>query len=148
MVEIWSGQLRFISRSTCSDANAEGEFGTFLRGASPTGSNGIVEFQTIFPGFTSEGANHINLLVHTNSSASSGVSHVGQVFFTDQWTTIITMQPSYNTNTNARVLDLDDSVYMTATEAGFDPVVDIESIHDDWPEGIVGYISTCTTLAS
>ncbi|KAG5725426.1 hypothetical protein E4T56_gene10322 [Termitomyces sp. T112] len=111
MVEIWS-------------ANAEGEYGTFLRGASPAGSNGIVEFQTIFPGFTSQGANHINLMVHTTSLISSGVSHVGQIFFTDKWTTIIGMQPPYNTNTNVRVLDLDDPVYMAASEAGFYPVVE------------------------
>ncbi|KNZ80624.1 hypothetical protein J132_04866, partial [Termitomyces sp. J132] len=135
MVEIWS-------------ANAEGEYGTFLRGASPAGSNGIVEFQTIFPGFTSQGANHINLMVHTTSLISSGVSHVGQIFFTDKWTTIIGMQPPYNTNTNVRVLDLDDPVYMAASEAGFYPVVDIESIHDDWPEGVIGYISTCKMLVS
>ncbi|KAG6893452.1 hypothetical protein C0992_009936, partial [Termitomyces sp. T32_za158] len=103
--------------------NAQGEYGTFLRGASPAGSNAIVEFQTIFPGFTSKGANHINLMVHTSSSASSGVSHVGQVFFTDGWTTIIGMQPPYNTNTNARILDLDDPVYNEASQAGFYPVV-------------------------
>ncbi|KAF8078995.1 dioxygenase [Lyophyllum atratum] len=129
MVEIWS-------------ANAQGNYGTsFLRGAFPSGSNGIAEFQTIFPGFTSEGANHINLRVHTSSSMSSGVAHVGQIFFTDKWTTIIGMQSPYNTNTHARVTDLDDTVYAAANKAGFYPVVDIESIHDDWPEGVLGYIT-------
>ncbi|RDB28845.1 hypothetical protein Hypma_015914 [Hypsizygus marmoreus] len=129
MVEIWS-------------PNAQGNYGsTFLRGAFPSGSNGIVEFQTIFPGFTSEGANHINLMVHTSSSASSKVAHVGQVFFTDKWTTIIGMSSPYNTNTHSRVTNLDDSTYMAASKAGFYPVVDIKSIHDDWPEGVVGYIT-------
>ncbi|GLB35797.1 hypothetical protein LshimejAT787_0300850 [Lyophyllum shimeji] len=129
MVEIWS-------------PNAQGEYGaSSLRGAFPAGSNGIAEFQTIFPGFTSEGANHINVMVHTSSSASSEVAHVGQIFFTDKWTTIIGMQSPYNTNTHPRVTNLDDPVYAAANQAGFYPVVDIESIHDDWPDGVIGYIT-------
>jgi len=129
MVEIWS-------------PNALGQYGaTFLRGASPTGSNGIAEFQTIFPGYTSQGANHINLLVHSSSSIGSSVAHVGQVFFTDKWTTIVTMQSPYNQNTNTRVTDLDDASYQAASTTGFYPVVDLLSISDDWPEGILGYIT-------
>jgi hypothetical protein len=87
-------------------------------------TNGIAEFQTIFPGYTSEGANHINLLVHTSSSASSTVAHAGQVFFTDKWTTIIGMQAPYNTNTHTRVTNLDDPVYAAAAKTGFYPVVE------------------------
>jgi len=129
MVEVWS-------------PNAQGDYGnTFLRGATSSSSNGIAEFQTIFPGFTSEGANHINLMVHTSSSVSSKVAHVGQVFFTDKWTTIIGMQAPYNTNAHTRISNLDDLVYTAANKAGFFPVVDIESIHDDWPEGVIGYIT-------
>ncbi|KAF9469773.1 Intradiol ring-cleavage dioxygenase [Collybia nuda] len=128
MVEIWS-------------PNALGNYGTFLRGALTTASNGIAEFQTIFPGYTSEGANHINLLVHTSSSATSSVTHAGRVFFTDKWTTIVAMQPPYNTNTHERITNLDDPVYAAAGKTGFYPVIDVASIHDDWPEGMVGYIT-------
>lgn len=105
-------------------ANAQGNYGTFLRGASTTAASGIAEFQTIFPGYTSEGANHINLLVHTSSSATSAVAHTGRVFFTDKWTTIIEMQPPYNTNTHERTTNLDDPVYAAAGKAGFYPVVE------------------------
>ncbi|TFK41874.1 Intradiol ring-cleavage dioxygenase [Crucibulum laeve] len=112
MVEIWS-------------PNAVGEYGaTFLRGALNSADNGIAEFQTIFPGFTSEGANHINLLVHTSSSVSSPVAHVGQVFFTDPWTTIIGMTSPYNQNTHTRVTNINDSAYAAASKAGYYPVVE------------------------
>lgn len=63
-------------------------------------------------------------MVHSSSVSSSPVSHVGQVFFTDKWTTIIGMQPSYSANTHARITDLDDPVYMAASQAGFYPVVE------------------------
>jgi len=129
MVELWG-------------PNSVGEYGTtFLRGATKTASNGIAEFQTIFPGYTTGAANHLNILVHPNSSESSGVSHVGQLFFTDQWTNIIGQYTNYNLNTNTRMMNAADSSFVAANKNGFNSIVDIEEIGDDWPEGIVGYIT-------
>ncbi|KAJ7474248.1 Intradiol ring-cleavage dioxygenase [Mycena latifolia] len=127
MVELWG-------------PNAVGEYGTtFLRGATKTASNGIAEFQTIFPGFTSDAANHLNLLVHPTASESSGVAHVGQLFFSDSWTG--NAYTNYNQNTNSRMRNAADPSFVAANKNGFSSVVDIESINDDWPEGIIGYIS-------
>jgi len=129
MVEVWS-------------PNAAGAYGSsFLRGAFTSASSGVAEFQTIFPGFNSDGANHINLMVHTSSSMTGTVSHVGQVFFTDRWTDVVSMTSPYNQNTNARVLNAHDPSYATASSGGYNAIVDIESIHDDWPEGVIGYIT-------
>ncbi|KAJ3837339.1 aromatic compound dioxygenase [Lentinula raphanica] len=130
MVEIWS-------------TNAQGQYSpTALRGAYPSAANGIAEIQTIFPGFNSDGANHLNIAVHSGNSMNSTTSHNGRVFFTDGWTNIISMSsPPYQNNPNTRTLDLDDPVYIQANSNGYTAVVDIEEIEDDWPEGIVGYIT-------
>ncbi|KAJ7651620.1 Intradiol ring-cleavage dioxygenase [Mycena polygramma] len=129
LVEIWS-------------SNAVGTYGTtFLRGATTTASNGIAEFQTIFPGYTSDSANHLNILVRSSSSETSGVVHVGRLFFTDPWTDIIGMYTNYNQNTNSRVENANDPVFAAANKNGFNSIIDIEEIGDDWPEGIVGYIT-------
>ncbi|KIK70638.1 hypothetical protein GYMLUDRAFT_89650 [Collybiopsis luxurians FD-317 M1] len=129
MVEIWS-------------PNAVGDYSnTALRGAYPSAANGIAEIQTIFPGFDSSGANHINIAVHSGDSMNTSTSHNGQVYFTDGWTNIIGMSSPYNQNTHTRILDFDDPVYVEANSNGYTAVVDIEEIHDDWPEGIVGYIT-------
>ncbi|KAF7347556.1 Aromatic compound dioxygenase [Mycena venus] len=146
MVEIWS-------------PNAVGQYGTtFLRGATTTASNGIAEFKTIFPGYTSDSANHLNILVRS-SSKSSNVAHFGRLFFTDPWTNIVGMYTNYNQNKNTRVKNADDPVFAAANKNGFNSIIDIESIGDDWanPEascmsshlvstnsfhqGIVGYIT-------
>ncbi|KAL0951664.1 hypothetical protein HGRIS_008343 [Hohenbuehelia grisea] len=132
MVEVWS-------------PNAQGNYGSFLRGAQATSSSGIVEFQTIFPGFPSGAANHINLMVHQNTMTSP-VSHVGQVFFTDRWTDVVSLKAPYNTNTNVRMTNAQDPAYAKASAQGYSAIVDIESIHDDWPEGVIGYISKCTNV--
>ncbi|KAJ7921651.1 aromatic compound dioxygenase [Mycena leptocephala] len=129
MVELWG-------------PNAIGEYGsTFLRGATQTASNGIAEFQTIFPGYTTGSANHLNVLVHPTSSESSGTAHVGQLFFTDPWTDIIGQYTNYNQNTNSRMRNAADSSFVAANKNGFNSIIDIEEIHDDWPEGIIGYIT-------
>ncbi|KAJ8702099.1 hypothetical protein PTI98_000843 [Pleurotus ostreatus] len=127
MVEVWS-------------ANAQGNYGSYLRGATATSSSGIAEFQTIFPGYSSDGANHINLLVH-QQSLGSPVTHVGQVFFTDRWTEVVSMTSPYNTNTHKLTKNAQDPNYTKASSSGYSPIVDIESINDDWPEGVVGYIT-------
>ncbi|KAF9015720.1 Intradiol ring-cleavage dioxygenase, partial [Cyathus striatus] len=132
MIEVWS-------------ANAVGEYGeTFLRGGTKTSSNGIAEFETIFPGHTSDSANHINLVVHATGSMAGQVVHIGQVFFTDKWTDVINENEvfyGYDKNANKRVVNAEDAVFNAANAGGFNPIVDIESIEDDWPTGVVGYIS-------
>ncbi|KAJ6538328.1 aromatic compound dioxygenase [Mycena vulgaris] len=129
MVELWG-------------PNAVGQYGsTFLRGAVQSASNGIAEFQTIFPGYTSDAANHLNILVHPSASESSGTVHVGQLFFTDSWTDVIGQYTNYNKNTNSRMKNSADPAFAAANKNGVSSIVDLESIHDDWPEGIIGYIT-------
>lgn len=55
---------------------------------------------------------------------TGGVSHVGQVFFTDRWTDVVSMTSPYNANTNARVLNAQDSNYATANSGGYNAVVE------------------------
>ncbi|KAF9267174.1 aromatic compound dioxygenase [Marasmius fiardii PR-910] len=129
MVEVWG-------------ANAHGDFGdTFLRGAFQTDSAGIVEFQTIFPGFSSDGANHLNVAIHQNNMMSSPTAHSGRFFFTDRWTDVISMSDDYKGNTHKRVLNGEDSSFNDANKNGFNAIVDIQPIQDDWPSGVVGYIT-------
>ncbi|PFH46313.1 hypothetical protein AMATHDRAFT_7974 [Amanita thiersii Skay4041] len=131
MVEIWS-------------SNALGNYGkTFLRGAFTSSSSGVAEFQTIFPGYNSNGANHISVMVHSSSSMSGSIVHVGQLFFTDKWTTVITSNPfyGYNRNRHTRVLNAQDPNYKQATSNGYNAIIDIENIEDDWPTGVIGRIA-------
>ncbi|KAF5352730.1 hypothetical protein D9756_005872 [Leucocoprinus leucothites] len=123
MVEVWSRQ-----------------YGNFLRGATSSNSGGIAEFQMIYPGWSS-GANHVNIAVHTSSSMSSSTTHVGKLYFTDQWTNLIGGTSPYTQNTHSRVMNNADSDYKNAMSKGYSPVVSVTSIHDDWPEGVVGIIT-------
>ncbi|KAF7760671.1 hypothetical protein Agabi119p4_10080 [Agaricus bisporus var. burnettii] len=127
MVELWS-------------PNAMGQYGNFLRGGTTTSSGGIAEFRTIYPGM-SKGANHVNIAVHTSSSMSSSTTHVGKLFFVDRWNELILGTSPYTQNSNPKVLDNQDADYRNAVSKGYSPVISITSIHDDWPEGVVGIVT-------
>lgn len=125
---LWAqGKLNAKSSNwfSTSSANALGEYGsTFLRGAFPSTDYGIAEFQTLFPGYTSDGANHINLIIHTSNSLPGSISHIGQVFFTDRWTDVVAMTSPYNQNMNHRVLNAQDSNYAKANRQGYNAIVE------------------------
>jgi len=126
MVEIWG-------------PNAMGEYGnTFLRGATVSQSNGIAEIQTIWPGPITEYANHVNIAIHSGSSMSSPVIHVGRVYFRDTWNQLINNYGPYAANKNPRIGDSADPLFAKANSTS-----SITSIGDDWnePQGVVGYIT-------
>ncbi|KAF8576295.1 aromatic compound dioxygenase [Ramaria rubella] len=134
LVELWS-------------ANATGQYGaTFLRGGTTTDSTGIAELTTIFPGFTPGEAAHFGVKVYPNWSGASTItgdttSYNGRLYFTDQWSVVIGEWYYYDANPVKQTLNAQDPYWAQANSAGFNPVVDIEEIGDDWPEGILGYIT-------
>ncbi|KAJ7866272.1 hypothetical protein B0H14DRAFT_2573542 [Mycena olivaceomarginata] len=129
--------------------NAVGEYGsTFLRGATKTGEtlglseisrlltypipsamNGIAEFQTIFPGYTTGSVNHLNILVHpplrkrpefrTSASSSSWIPGLRFVDIIGQYT-------NYNKNTNTRIRNTVDPSFVAANKNRFNSIVDID----------------------
>lgn len=105
-------------------ANARGDHGDFLRGATSSSQNGIAEFQTIFPGWSDgDGANHVNIAVHSTSDISSPTIHVGKLYFTDRWTDLIGKTSPYNENSNSRILNEDDPDFKDALAEGYSPVI-------------------------
>lgn len=116
-------------------------------------SNGIAEFETIFPGYSSDGANHLNILVHTGNSESSGTTHAGQLFFSDfrtgGWyfyldrtsnngsTDIVSMYAplGYDKNTHTRIKNAQDPNFIAANQNGYNAILHEDWIGDDWPAG-------------
>jgi protocatechuate 3,4-dioxygenase beta subunit len=86
-VDIWHCDALGLYSGESSEGSA-GE--TFLRGIQLTDRNGLAEFATIYPGQYPGRTTHIHLKVHIggrqNDDTYSGghVSHVGQLFTTDQ----------------------------------------------------------------
>ncbi|KAI0601080.1 aromatic compound dioxygenase [Biscogniauxia sp. FL1348] len=123
---------------------------TFLRGIQKTDSDGVAQFETLFPGHYVSRATHIHIMVHTNATLYQNStlgnevtsSHVGQAFFDQDLITAVEALAPYNTNTQELTANEDDSILAeeTATD-GVDPFFEYTLLGDSIEDGLFAWIS-------
>lgn len=89
---------------------------TFLRGTQITDSSGLVEFDTIYPGWYPGRAIHIHLRVHVGGAAGTTyngghVSHTGQLFFPENISDQVVKLAPYSSHGGVRTLQNQDSIF-------------------------------------
>lgn len=114
-----------------SGVSAAGQGGlktTFLRGVQQTDVDGVVEFDTIFPGHYQGRATHQHITVHVgatklpNNTFSGGtVSHISQIFFDQALIDKVEATAPYNTNHMAKMSNVADGLSGYAATAAYDP---------------------------
>ena len=122
--DAWGYYSGYTTANPGGSAPAESEDGstandnTYLRGYQIANANGVVKFETIFPGWYTPRTCHIHLKVHTGGQKEDGtyeggkVNYTGQLFFDDEIAEqIFTLEPyskhsgSYTTLDNDMVYD-------------------------------------------
>jgi protocatechuate 3,4-dioxygenase beta subunit len=122
--DAWGYYSGYTTANPGGSAPAESEDGstandnTYLRGYQIANANGVVKFETIFPGWYNPRTCHIHLKVHTGGEKEDGtyeggkVNYTGQLFFADDIVEeIFTLEPysqhsgSYTTLDNDMVYD-------------------------------------------
>jgi protocatechuate 3,4-dioxygenase beta subunit len=122
--DAWGYYSGYTTANPGGSAPAESEDGstaddrTYLRGYQIANSNGVVKFETIFPGWYTPRTCHIHVKVHTGGEKEDGiyeggkVNYTGQFFFDDTVAEeIFTLEPysrhsgSYTTLDNDMVYD-------------------------------------------
>jgi protocatechuate 3,4-dioxygenase beta subunit len=97
--------------------NAPTDTLTFLRGIQITGADGIVNFNTVFPGFYMGRTNHIHFKVRVGGRvdgptyAEGHTSHVGQIFFGEDVNTRLMQQAPYSQHKIHRTTNQEDGIY-------------------------------------
>lgn len=121
---------------------------TSLRGSQPTDSDGVAQFQSIFPGHYAGRATHIHVITHIGGSVLSNgtyeggdITHVGQLFFDQDLITDVNAISPYSTNTIAVVDNDNDRVFAEETLSDSDPVFDYVLLGDDVSDGIFAWVS-------
>ncbi|EXJ86668.1 hypothetical protein A1O3_03621 [Capronia epimyces CBS 606.96] len=128
---------------------------TALRGIQQTDSNGVVQFETLFPGHYTGRATHIHVLTHnpnsttvrvngtllgTNSSTEVHASHVGQLFFDQDLISQADKIAPYSENEQELTLNSEDSILSQEADTT-DPFVEYVLLGDTLEEGILAWIS-------
>jgi protocatechuate 3,4-dioxygenase beta subunit len=126
-VDIWhcdaSGTYSGVSGGMGND-DTTGQ--TFLRGIQLTGTDGVAEITTMYPGWYQGRCTHIHLKVHVGGTAEDGtyeggtVAHTGQLFFDDAITDEVAQVEPYASRGVVRTRNEEDGVLANGfNEPGF-----------------------------
>lgn len=120
---------------------------TFFRGIQQSDDDGVVVFDTKFPGHYTGRATHIHVMtsqdatVNANETLSGGsITHVGQMFFDQDLISIVEAVEPYLSNTQELTTNAEDSIFAQEA-ADVDPVIEYVLLGDDVSEGIFGWLA-------
>lgn len=123
---------------------------TWLRGIQKTDSDGVAQFESIFPGHYTSRATHIHVMVHANATLLANqtlgrdnyASHVGQAFFDqDLISQVETLEP-YASNTQELTLNEDDGILSEETQTdGVDPFMEYTLLGDSISDGLFAWLA-------
>ena len=123
---------------------------TALRGIQRTDSDGVAQFESIFPGHYSGRATHIHVMVHTNATLYSNqtlgndvyASHVGQAFFDQKLITEADTVSPYSSNQQSVTKNSDDSILsQEAATDNVDPFVDYVYLGNGIGDGLFAWLA-------
>ncbi|TGO12519.1 hypothetical protein BTUL_0087g00320 [Botrytis tulipae] len=152
IVEIWHCNSTgvysgIVASSNGNSADATNINATFLRGLQPTDSEGVAQFQTLFPGHYTSRANHIHVLVHFNGTTYENgtygggvISHVGQIFFDQDLITQVEAVSPYTTNSQELTLNSEDTILVDEA-ASSDPMINYSLLGETVADGIFGWLA-------
>jgi hypothetical protein len=144
---VYSGIVANGNGDSSDESNLDN---TFLRGIQKTDSDGVAQFESIFPGHYTSRATHIHVLVHTNATLYSNgtlgndvvASHVGQAFFDQDLITEVEKLEPYSTNTQEVTNNEDDQILsQEAATEGSDPVMSWTLLGDDLSDGLFAWLA-------
>ncbi|MER7568709.1 intradiol ring-cleavage dioxygenase [Streptomyces sp. NPDC097941] len=150
--DAWGYYSGYTTANPGGSAPAESEDGstandnTYLRGYQIANANGVVKFETIFPGWYTPRTCHIHLKVHTGGVKEDGtyeggkVNYTGQLFFDDTIAEeIFTLEPYAKHSGSYTALD-NDMVYDGGGAAG--GLLTLKAVHKTDPsKGYKGSLS-------
>ncbi|KAK3322909.1 Intradiol ring-cleavage dioxygenase [Apodospora peruviana] len=123
---------------------------TFLRGAQRTDADGVVQFNTLFPGHYDGRAPHIHLITHLNSTRPqthndtlwhASVTHVGQIFFDQALVDSVKKVAPYSTNRQNLMRNAADSILLQEA-ASSDPFFHYVLLGNSLPkDGVFAWFS-------
>jgi protocatechuate 3,4-dioxygenase beta subunit len=122
---------------------------TFLRGVKKTDSDGVAQFETVFPGHYSGRTTHHHVVAHlnvtilpNNTIVGGTVAHIGQLFYDQDLIYEVEATHPYNTNNITITTNADDHVFQDETEnTSSDPVINYVRLGHSLSDGIFGYIT-------
>ncbi|CAO2658348.1 Nn.00g060710.m01.CDS01 [Neocucurbitaria sp. VM-36] len=137
-----------IAGGNGNQADATNINNTMFRGIQFSDEDGVLQFDTTFPGHYTGRTPHIHVLAHVNSTLNAlnstltggYVSHVGQLFFDQSLITEVEAVAPYTSNTQDLLLNVDDGIF-SEEAATSDPVINYVYLGDEVADGLFGWVT-------
>lgn len=122
------------------------ELNAFCRGVQITDADGVVQFDTVFPGHYAGRTAHIHVATHHGRGdvrvndgrlLDNVVTHAGQMFFDQRLVDLVRKQAPYSENRQRETRNADDA-YLAATAKGSDPVMSYDFVAWNPSDGVLG----------
>lgn len=150
-VDTWSCNATGIYSGIYESGNyaADGINSTYLRGIQLTDSDGVVSFETIFPGHYTGRATHTHVLAHTNATLldngtisvwNQPVAHIGQLFYPEDLRSAVEATYPYSLNTQTATTNDEDMWSIVQTDESYDPFPQFVYLGDDITDGLFAWI--------
>ncbi|KAI1873863.1 uncharacterized protein JN550_003132 [Neoarthrinium moseri] len=147
VVDIWHCNATGVY----SGVSATGQGGlnsTFCRGAQISDDDGVVQFDTVFPGHYTGRVTHIHILstkdakVLSNQTYEGGVAtHVGQLFFDPDLVASVEALDPYTSNAQSITDILSDGIAAAEATSDYDIFVDYALLGDKPTDGVLAWIT-------
>ncbi|KAH8653449.1 Intradiol ring-cleavage dioxygenase [Xylariales sp. PMI_506] len=143
---VYSGLVANGNGNTDDTSNLDN---TFLRGIQETDDDGVVQFESIFPGHYSGRATHHHIVawldatVLPNNTLTSGyAAHIGQVFWDQDLIYDVEATSPYNENTITITENADDRVIGgEVSDTDSDPFFSYVYLGDSLADGLFGWLT-------
>lgn len=148
LIDIWHCN----ATGTYSGISMMGQGGlntTHGRGIQTTDADGVVQFDTIFPGHYIGRTPHIHLMSTENATVlpnktyvtDGKPNHIGQLFFDQSLINAIKQLEPYSTNTQPLTLNANDGIDAQTSTAEYDPFADYVLLGDELQDGLLAYLT-------
>ena len=154
-VEIWHCNATGVYGGVVANGNGNSADSTnlkktWLRGIQPTDSDGVAQFESVFPGHYTGRTTHIHVMVHTKATVLANntlgfnnyASHVGQTFFDQSLITAVEKVSPYSTNRQQLTTNAGDMIMsQEAATEGVDPVMEYTLLGNTVADGLYAWIA-------
>ncbi|KAL7620480.1 hypothetical protein AAE478_009475 [Parahypoxylon ruwenzoriense] len=148
LVDIWHCNATGVYSGVAATGQG-GLNSTYGRGIQETDTDGVVQFDTIFPGHYQGRTPHIHLMSTENATVlpnntyltDGKPNHIGQLFFDQSLIDAVETLGPYNTNTQPLTLNIDDGIDAQTSTAEYDPFVDYVLLGDELQDGLLAYLT-------
>lgn len=155
LADVWHCNSTGVYSGIDTSQSEGGLNSTFLRGVQASDSEGVVSFDSLFPGHYDSRVTHFHLAVVTdgvlepnNTYTGGTLLHMGQLYFEDTLVKAVESTFPYSENTIPfTTWELDGWMLEEAT-TGYDPFVEYVQLSDNLEDGLLAWITVAVDLNS